>query len=78
MYNVKNFTYNGFFVSLAEGEAPYTAEFLEWTTDPGVAKCNCSDGKMRLIPTCALVGVMHRDLPKQTKTSVVFGAPSQS
>lgn len=78
MYKVKNFSYNGFFVSFAGGEASYTAEFSEWTKDPGVARCKCSDGRMRLIPTCALIGVMHNDLPEQEKTGMLFGTPSKS
>lgn len=78
MYNVKKFEYNGFFVSFTGGEADYTAEFKEWTPDPGVAICICSDGRERLIPTCALVGVMHGDLPEQPKTGVFFGEPSRS
>ncbi len=78
MYNVKNFTYNGFFGKLLGGETSYTAEFEEWTTDPGVAKCRCSDGEERLIPTFALVGLVRKELPKQIETGVLFGAPSQS
>jgi hypothetical protein len=78
MYNVKTFEYNGFFVSFTGGEAVYTAEFKEWTTDPGIARCICSDGKERLIPSCALVGVMHNDLPVQPKSGVLFGSPSKS
>ena len=80
MYNVKNFTYNGLFVNYTGGEAPYTAEFKEWTRDPGIVRCKCSDGEERLIPTCALVGIEHKALPEQTDMvkGMFFGLSSQS
>jgi len=75
---VQNFSYNGFSGQLKDGLTPYTAEFLKWTDDPGIAKCKCSDGKVRLIPTFALLGFRHADYPKQKKTGVIFGTPCYS
>ena len=54
-YEVNNFTYNGMFIYPKEGKAPYKAEFIKWTSDPGVAECKCDDGEIRLIPSCQLV-----------------------
>jgi len=78
VYEVKNFVYNGFYVSDTEGNAPYKATFLHWTVDPGVAECQCSDGKKRLIPHCQLINFSIRDVPKQKKTGVKFGKTSSS
>jgi len=77
-FEVKNFTYNGFSGVDLPGKAPYTATFVEWTDDPGVAKFQCSDGEERLIPTFALIGD-RRGLPEQGKAhSVLFGSSSHS
>lgn len=62
---VKNFTYDGFAGRLTGGEAGYMAVFKEWTDDPGVAVCKCTDGKERLIPTFALDGWRGEDHPPQ-------------
>ncbi len=80
MYKVKEFDYNGLFVNFTGGEASYTAEFSEWTRDPGIIRCKCSDGKERLIPSCALVGLKYKDLPGQTDMieGMFFGLPSSS
>ena len=51
-YQVIKFKYNGFGVTFLTGYATYTAEFKQWTNDPGIALCTCSDGKERLIPSC--------------------------
>lgn len=80
-YKVEKFEYNGFCVKAPKGGwnqiADYTAEFIEWTNDPGVAKCTCSDGKERLIPSCCLKN--DDTLPEQTYTKkVLFGQPSES
>lgn len=78
-YQVSKFTYNGFFVNFHEGLADYTATFKNWTTDPGIANCNCSDGKERLIPSCCLIGFESIDYPLQTYTNKqLLGKPSQS
>ncbi len=75
-FKVRHFTYNGFGGQLGEGYAAYTATFLKWTVDPGVAMFTCSDGQERLIPTFALEG--EGTLPEQPKTGVMFGQPSRS
>lgn len=81
-YKVEKFIYNGMFVHPEEGEAPYTAKFLRWTNDPGVAECECSDGEMRLIPSCQLLGFKIGDVPEQPKPKpfkgVLVGHPSKS
>jgi hypothetical protein len=56
IYKVEKFKYNGFIVSPMKGYAKYTATFKSWTNDPGIAVCECSDGKERLIPSCCLIG----------------------
>lgn len=76
-YRVENFDYNGFAMKHLPGFAPYSAAFVEWTADPGVAKMKCSDGKDRLIPVMALETDLF--LPKaERKETVLFGAPSSS
>ena len=76
-YRIENFNYNGFMGKTLPGFAPYTATFVEWTKDPGVAKMHCSDGKDRLIPTFALETALF--LPKaERKETVMFGAPASS
>lgn len=61
---VHNFVYNGLFGNLTDGNAEYTAEFIEWTEDPGIARCKCSDGKERLIPSFALNGFDYEAHPE--------------
>ena len=75
---VKNFEYNGFYCRDRKGYAKYTAEFKEWTDDPGIAVCICSDGKERLIPSCQLEGFNYELYPKQESTNILFGLPSHS
>ena len=53
-HKVRNFTYNGFVGRLEKGFAPYTAEFITWTEDPGIMRMQCSDGKERFIPSFAI------------------------
>lgn len=80
-FKVSNFTYNGFFGRVEDGYAPYTARFIEWTNDPGIATFRCSDGKDRLIPTFALNGVPIGYLPKQVYADSgisFFGTPCRS
>ena len=77
-FEVGNFTYNGFCGQHLPGKAPYTATFIRWTDDPGVAIFLCSDGKERLIPTFAIIGDTS-GLPKQDYSNkVYFGSPSHS
>ena len=77
---VENFSYNGFCGKSLSGVAPYEAEFLEWTQDPGIAKCACSDGVTRLIPTFAFVSKeIYKMLPVQDYSNKqYFGAASHS
>lgn len=78
VFAVKNFEYNGFMGEVLPGYAFYTAEFVEWTRDPGVAQFRCSDGKTRLIPTFALDGDISK-LPKQDyRGKVLFGESAHS
>ncbi len=82
-FSVKKFDYNGFFVSIDEALAPFTAEFMSWSdNDPGIALCKCSDGKERLIPFCALVGFVNerKSYPEQVIKGerAIFGKPSSS
>jgi len=79
-YDVKEFNYNGFMgiITGKEKMTNYTAVFVEWTSDPGIALFECSDGKLRMIPTYALVGLQRDDLPSQPKTGVLFGSPCSS
>lgn len=77
---VKNFMYNGLFVQGLSGYAGYTATFKEWTEDPGIAVCKCSDGKERLIPSCCLDGFKEDAYPKQNTDNKVgyWGSASHS
>ena len=77
-YKIRNFAYNGFFGKNLPGYMPCTAQFVEWTSDPGITRCMCSDSKERLIPTYALEGFDYEDYPEQEKTGVYFGLPSSS
>ena len=83
MYKVEEFKYNGFSVEPKSKKRgwgkfeSYTAEFKEWTNDPGIAICLCSDNIERLIPSCCLHG--NIPLPKQNLTNkILFGIPSIS
>lgn len=67
-FKVHNFVYGGLFVSMKKGVADYTAEFKEWTKDPGIGLFECSDGKSRLIPSCCLIG--DGVLPEQDNSEV--------
>ena len=76
---ISNFSYNGFMGQQKEGIAPYTAKFVKWSGDPGVAIMNCSDGKERYIPTYAVSGWAL--LPKDCTSisnKTLFGRPSSS
>jgi hypothetical protein len=84
---VLDFNYNGFAVKVEKTVAAFTAEFVEWTADPGVARCKCSDGTTRLIPTCALIEFRREDFPEQDnsrarkisrKSGIYLGIPSSS
>jgi len=73
---VRNFSYNGLTGKLLEGVAEFTAEFIKWSDDPGIAICSCSDGVERLIPTFAFVEKVN--FPVQEKTGVILGTPCSS
>lgn len=76
---VRNFTYNGFFGELLDGTAPYLAMFVEWTRDPGVAVCACTDGHERRIPSFALVDFNERWVaPPDATIADWFGVPCTS
>jgi hypothetical protein len=83
-FKVRNFTYDGLGVMFSGGEAPYTADFVKWTKDPGIAIFKCSDGKERLIPSIALMGIARKLLPTQPPLKernfgfVHIGIPSRS
>lgn len=51
---IHNFFYNGFYGQDREGYAKYTGKFIRWTNDPGIAEIECSDGKLRYIPSFAI------------------------
>ena len=83
---VLGFRYNGITARIA-GIAEYTAEFIKWTDDPGIAVCQCSDGKSRNIPTCCLVGFIEKEFPNQIlpdyrikeldRCGIIVGSPSE-
>lgn len=88
-FRVKQFEYNGFFGKVNNDVFMlYTANFIRWTDDPGIALFECSDGFKRLIPTFALEpsGGKVRGCPSPTdllprqsyENKVLFGAASQS
>ena len=66
-YSVEGFYYNGFYVLPTGKTSPYTAEFDHWSNDPGIMVCKCSDGIMRSIPTCQLLGYDKNNHPLQPK-----------
>jgi len=79
---VEKFRYNGFVVSPPKGGwnqfESYTATFKEWTNDPGIVICTCSDNVERMIPTCCLHDVTE-PLPIQDLTNkILFGTPCKS
>ncbi|RLF87253.1 hypothetical protein DRN34_02245 [Thermococci archaeon] len=60
--------------------APYRAQFIRWSGDPGVAVMQCSDGKERFIPTFALRGA-YLALPNDNtafEDKLMFGRVSNS
>jgi hypothetical protein len=65
--SVQNFQYDGMFLAKREGLAPYTAQFIRWSPDPGMAQCLCSDGCYRLIHVLCLVA--NADEPPLTQDS---------
>lgn len=78
---VQNFIYDGVFVHLRPGFAPYSAEFKQWTDDPGMVLCSCSDGSERRIPACCLVGFdteQHPEPQWPPAKGIVVGPPSHS
>lgn len=77
-HGVRKFSYNGFSGKLYDEIADYTAEFIRWTSDPGITVCKCSDGEERNIPTFALIDFNLADHPEQEKAGVMFGVSSHS
>lgn len=75
-YKVLNFVYNGLFGHKTGGYADYTAQFKEWTDDPGIALCVCSDGVERRIPTFALENfdfIAHQEPVYGQEKSCILG-----
>jgi hypothetical protein len=79
-FKIQNFSYNGFSGKLTGGFTTSKATFKNWTDDPGIMNCICTDGKERLIPTFALYkfGKYKNHLPIQKKSTVLIGTPSKS
>ena len=81
MYKVEKFNYNGFAVFAPKGGwnqfEKYTARFKEWTNDPGIAICVCSDGIERKIPSCCLHGE-NRPPKQDLSNKILFGEPCKS
>lgn len=77
-YVVREFKYNGFSGLILPDYAPYRARFVEWTTDPGIGRFDCSDGKQRVIPTFAIVAFDYNAHPVQPKTGILFGQAAHS
>lgn len=75
-FDVNNFEYNGFYGNVLDGKAPYKAQFINWTNDPGVALMKCTDGKERLIPSFAVDGLtdeVGRWVCPEGQKKVMFG-----
>lgn len=73
-YVVFEFEYNGFMGKCNENvELPYTAKFKNWTDDPGITLCECSDGKERLLPTFTLKDFKAYKHPLRAITGTLFG-----
>lgn len=78
-YVINNFKYNGFMGVSVPGKASYTAKFNKWTNDPGIVQMDCSDGRLRFIPTYAIPDCSL--LPKQIidpDKKEIFGRPCYS
>ena len=82
---VENFNYNGFMTIPLEGFASYEVEeFIEWTNDPGIGRFKCSNGEIKLIPSCQLTREYVKSLPEPPELKplegigVLFGEPSHS
>ena len=86
--NIRNFIYNGILGVSLPGNAPYTVEFIRWTSDPGIFLGKCSDGRERRIPAWA--ALCHDFVPpmpdyvevrkyiKENNLPLYVGAPSSS
>lgn len=78
-YKVQHFNYNGFCGQSLKGLTTYTAKFKEWTRDPGIARFECSDHIIRLIPTFAIKGLICHPLPEQDMSNkIIIGPPTHS
>jgi len=77
-FEILNFEYNGFMGQTKKGIAPYKARFVKWSGDPGVAIMECSDGKIRYIPTFAIPGSVLIPDDKMNHTGMLFGFASSS
>jgi hypothetical protein len=77
---IYDFTYDGIMCQVLKSTAPYSITFKEWTNDPGIMLCECSDGVNRKIPTCTLKDTSKLSkIPNQDKSkSIVIGYKSSS
>lgn len=82
---IHNFVYNGFYAQDRPGYAKYTCRFVKWTNDAGIFEAECSDGKLRYIPSCYVHEYMKSlpsepdyDKMKKEGTFIWFGYPSRS
>jgi len=57
---IYNFEYNGFCGRRTGGAASYTAQFIDWTNDAGIALMRCSDGRDRRVPAYAIEGPLPK------------------
>jgi len=65
----KGFTIFNYDGSMAGVEEPYTANFNQWSSDPGIAIMECSDGQIRLIPASAIKDFDHEVMMSFRPTS---------
>ena len=56
-FTVREFTFNGFFVTMKEEMMLPIAKFVKWSKEPGFFDAKLSGGSQRYIPTCAVENV---------------------
>lgn len=78
VFTINNYKYNGFMGNTMPGIAPFTAKFVKWSGDPGVAIMDCSDGKQRYIPTFAILGDFIIPRKEEYNKGILFGHSSNS
>lgn len=60
---VRNFIFHDGVSAQLSNYANFTAEFVKWSSEPGVALCKISTGKMLKIPYFSLEGFNMEDHP---------------